>query len=51
MAAVKAYTAVDLGTLGGTFSQAFGINAAGQIVGWSGTATGQAMPFCGRTAS
>jgi probable HAF family extracellular repeat protein len=31
----QAGTITDLGTLGGTFSGAAGINAAGQIVGWS----------------
>ena len=36
-ATTGAYTAVDLGTIGGTSSQAFGINAVGQVVGWSTT--------------
>ena len=32
-----AYTVTDLGTLGGTYSNGFGINAAGQVVGVSDT--------------
>jgi probable HAF family extracellular repeat protein len=41
LAAVKTYTAVDLGTLpGGTHSSAVAINSAGQVVGQSGTTGG-----------
>src|SRR5687767_10238188 len=34
-AAVPLYTVVDLGTLGGTFSQSSNINSQGHVVGWS----------------
>jgi len=43
-AAAGAYTAVDLGTLGG-FSRATGINSMGQVVGGSATAGGDIHAF------
>lgn len=39
MCSAQMYTVIDLGTLGGTQSNASGINASGQIVGWSLTGT------------
>ena len=40
-AAAAAYRLIDLGPLpGGAESRAFGLNAAGQVVGWSTTSTG-----------
>lgn len=41
----REFTPFDLGTLGGTFSQAFGINARGQVVGISRLAGGRSRPF------
>ncbi|MHC4732783.1 MAG: DUF3466 family protein, partial [Planctomycetota bacterium] len=40
-----AYTLIDLGTLGGTFSKAYAINEAGQVVGNSNAADGKTYPF------
>jgi probable HAF family extracellular repeat protein len=40
-----AYTLIDLGTLGGTFSKAHAINEAGQVVGNSNAADGKTYPF------
>jgi probable HAF family extracellular repeat protein len=44
-AADRWYTAVDLGTLGGTGSAAFAMNDVGQVVGISRTGDGQAHAF------
>jgi probable HAF family extracellular repeat protein len=44
-AAGKTYIPVDLGTLGGSYSYAFGINPARQVVGGSATADGVAHAF------
>jgi probable HAF family extracellular repeat protein len=39
------YNITDLGTLGGTYSQGFGINASGQVAGVSFTAAGYSHGF------
>jgi probable HAF family extracellular repeat protein len=39
------YSITDLGTLGGTFSEARGINDSGQVVGWGDTASGDSRAF------
>jgi len=43
--AADRFAVVDLGTLGGDASAAAGINASGQVVGWSATATGPTRAF------
>jgi len=43
--AAEAYTVVDLGTLGGSFGEARGINSSGQVVGYATTADGLARAF------
>jgi probable HAF family extracellular repeat protein len=44
-AGASAYTPLDIGTLGGAFSRATGINPAGQVVGASATPGGEAHAF------
>ncbi len=39
------YTVTDIGTLGGTFTQAFRINEAGQVIGGSTTSSGDLHAF------
>jgi probable HAF family extracellular repeat protein len=41
----RQYAVTDLGTLGGSFSQANGISVTGQVVGFSDTATGELRAF------
>jgi probable HAF family extracellular repeat protein len=45
VSATIAYNMIDLGTLGGAYSNAYGINDAGQIVGNAYTASGQNHAF------
>ena len=44
-AAATTYTIAEIGTLGGARSQAWGLNAAGQVVGWAETAAGQQRAY------
>src|SRR5207245_10680880 len=44
-AANPSYTITDLGTLGGSFAEAFAINDVGQVVGLSQTANGERHAF------
>jgi probable HAF family extracellular repeat protein len=44
-ATVPHYRAIDLGTLGGHFSEATAVNNRDQAVGWSDTAAGPTHPF------
>jgi probable HAF family extracellular repeat protein len=50
-AATRHYTVRDLGTLGGSYSYGFGINAGGQVVGVSPTSTGQEHAFLYRNGT
>src|SRR5258708_3519690 len=42
---VPSYSVIDLGTLGGSFSQASDINASARVVGWAGLANGDEHAF------
>src|SRR5438093_1412618 len=42
---VPTYAIVDLGTLGGAWSCAYGVNSAGDVVGVAGTAEGSKHAF------
>jgi probable HAF family extracellular repeat protein len=44
-ASAGSYTVRDLGNLGGTVAVAFRVNEAGQVTGWSTTATGEQHGF------
>ncbi len=45
IAANYEYSVIDLGTLGGSSSSGYGINASSQIAGWSYTTSGSAHAF------
>jgi len=45
------YSIVDLGTLGGGSSEAYGINASGQVVGYARTSTGFQHAFIWQNGS
>jgi probable HAF family extracellular repeat protein len=44
-ASAQTYSVVDLGTLGGVYSMAYGINASGTVVGVSALSSGRELPF------
>lgn len=43
--AAVTYSVTDLGTLGGSASEAYGVNNSGQVVGWARTASGEQHAF------